>query len=61
MDVTQHKIMNLLGTKRDLSVIVCGDSITWLSSVNIVDDNVISQCQKVGHTCQSAKEASTYW
>lgn len=59
VDVTPHKIMKLLRTERDLCVIVRGDLITWFSGVNIVDDNVMSQCQKVGHTCQSAKEAST--
>ena len=44
-------------------MIVCGGLITWFSSVisstvSTVDDNVTSQCQKVGYTCQSAKEVS---
>lgn len=48
MGMTQQTIINLLRKQWDLSLIV-------------ENDNVMFQCQKFGHICQSAKEVNIHW
>lgn len=49
----QHKIINLLKIVSFMSVIWFSSSTVYILSVNTVDDNIVSQDQKIGYVIKS--------